>query len=385
MKQVFVQNPALKAVLTVRDELGPRDLDLVGPNVAALTEKGFSQVKVGDRVKVVLSPRRDGGSGSFLAGFVKADGTEVMFQAEAPSSTGATGSTIRINFQPPTAPAPAGYLVDGGAVFGDRGNGYRYGWTKQNASQDRNAPNAPDQRYDTLAHLQIGGDFVWELEVPNGFYSVRVVAGDPIGFESLFIFSVEGAIAIDRAPSSDNRWLEDTVRVSVSDGRLTIGSAVGACNNKLAFVEVTPVASGPPTPTPKPTPPTPTFMGTAHDPSAFEGRHGVIAGVVGSSVGAPLTGVRVSAMSVEEPGVEPTLFGIAQTDESGRYLIDDLPNGRYHVVAGAFSAPLFHPGIGTSIGATVVTASDKPATGVNFFADRPRLELVCPADTGPKR
>ena len=46
-----------------------------------------------------------------------------------PSNTGNPGDPIAINFQPPTMAVPEGYIKDSGALFGDRGNGYRYGWS----------------------------------------------------------------------------------------------------------------------------------------------------------------------------------------------------------------------------------------------------------------
>ena len=64
----------------------------------------------------------------------------------------AAPSAIRINFQPSSAPVPAGYLADGGLVYAARGNGQTYGWNADNTAQtrDRNAANSADQRYDTL-------------------------------------------------------------------------------------------------------------------------------------------------------------------------------------------------------------------------------------------
>src|SRR5213076_195579 len=56
----------------------------------------------------------------------------------------------KINFQPASAPVPAGYLVDSGWTYANRGNGYSYGWDKNNnSSRDRNSSLSPDQRYDT--------------------------------------------------------------------------------------------------------------------------------------------------------------------------------------------------------------------------------------------
>jgi glucose/arabinose dehydrogenase len=162
-----------------------------------------------------------------------------LFTTSAPSP-----SPIAINFQPAASPVPAGYLADAGLVFADRGNGRSYGWTADNTAQtrDRNAANSPDQRYDTLTHLQKPAypDAIWEIALPNGSYSVRVVSGDASNFDSVFRMTVEGVLAVNGTPTTSTRWIEGTVTVTVSDGRLTIRSGSGASNNKICFVDITP-------------------------------------------------------------------------------------------------------------------------------------------------
>jgi glucose/arabinose dehydrogenase len=154
-----------------------------------------------------------------------------------------TQFSARINFQPAASPVPAGYLPDSGAIFASRGNGFSYGWNADNSSttRDRDAANSPDQRYDTLNHLQkpTNPNAVWEIAVPNGTYTVRVIAGDASFFDSIFRINVEGVLSVNGTPTSATRWLEATVTVTVSDGRLSIGNAAGASNNKLCFVEIT--------------------------------------------------------------------------------------------------------------------------------------------------
>ncbi len=165
--------------------------------------------------------------------------TRLYPQAGAPPS-----GVIRINFQPAAAPVPAGYLPDGGLVFGSRGNGHSYGWTVSNTSQarDRNAASSPDQAYDTLTHMQKAGNSnaVWEIAVANGTYAVRVVAGDAGHFDSVFRISAEGALTVSGTPDAAMRWIEGTSTVTVTDGRLSLTNAAGASNNKVCFVVITP-------------------------------------------------------------------------------------------------------------------------------------------------
>jgi glucose/arabinose dehydrogenase len=155
----------------------------------------------------------------------------------------AAPSTVRINFQPAGAAVPSGYLADTGLTYASRGNGQAYGWNADNTAQtrDRNASNSLDQRYDTLTHLQKPGnpDGVWELAVPNGTYSVRIVSGDATNFDSVFRVTAEGVLIVSGTPTTSTRWIEGTGTVTVSDGRLTIRSGTGASNNKICFVEVT--------------------------------------------------------------------------------------------------------------------------------------------------
>jgi glucose/arabinose dehydrogenase len=154
-----------------------------------------------------------------------------------------SASTIRVNFQPSGTPTVSGYLPDTGLVYANRGNGQTYGWTISNTPQtrDRNATNSPDQRYDTLTHLQKAGntDAVWEIAVANGTYSVRAVAGDALHFDSVFRLMAEGVLVVSGTPTTSTRWIDGTGTVSVTDGRLTIRSGSGASNNKICFVEIT--------------------------------------------------------------------------------------------------------------------------------------------------
>ncbi len=158
-------------------------------------------------------------------------------------ASGPATTSIRVNFQPSTAPVPSGYLADSGLVYAARGNGQTYGWNADNSAQtrDRNAANSADQRYDTLTHLQKPAvpDGVWEIAVPNGTYVVRVVSGDASNFDSVFRMTVEGVLTVSGTPTTTTRWIEGTSTVTITDGRLTIRSGAGANNNKICFVEIT--------------------------------------------------------------------------------------------------------------------------------------------------
>lgn len=149
---------------------------------------------------------------------------------------------VKINFQLTGAAIPAGYLADNGEVFANRGNGYSYGWNADNtlSGKDRDAANSPDQRYDTLTHMQKpqNPNAVWEITVPNGTYTVRVVSGDASWFNSTYKVNVENVLVVDGQPTETARWFEGTRSITVQDGRLTVSNAPGAVNSKLCFIEI---------------------------------------------------------------------------------------------------------------------------------------------------
>lgn len=159
---------------------------------------------------------------------------------EVRGQSSAGGFNVKINFQPTGATVPRGYLADSGAIYGDRDNGYSYGWNADNQAnaKERNAPNSPDHRYDTFNQMQRNGTFKWRIAVPNGSYTVRVMAGDPIKSNSVYKINVEGALTVNGTPTPTLRWVTGTKTVTVKDGKLTITNAAGAANNKICFVEI---------------------------------------------------------------------------------------------------------------------------------------------------
>ncbi|MCC5839669.1 MAG: immunoglobulin domain-containing protein [Opitutales bacterium] len=145
----------------------------------------------------------------------------------------------RINFQN-DVDAPQGWLRDIGQVFGDRGNGFHYGWNGDNtaAARRRNLPNSTDFQHDTLLHMQLEGTYTWEIAVPNGSYQVRIVAGDPGHFDSVYRINVEDSPVVHGTPTSGNRWIEGEATVEVTDGRLTVSNAPASENNKINLIEI---------------------------------------------------------------------------------------------------------------------------------------------------
>ncbi|NET74258.1 MAG: hypothetical protein F6K62_26045 [Sphaerospermopsis sp. SIO1G2] len=149
---------------------------------------------------------------------------------------------LKINFQDDTEPAYADYRVDGGALFGDRGGGYFYGWDTDITGYARNRNNnrSANEAYDTLVHMSYndGLDATWEIELPNGDYLVQIALGDPSYTNSVYDLQVEGVTLVNGTPTSSQRWLEVSARVTVNDGRLTLSNGASTTYQKINFIEI---------------------------------------------------------------------------------------------------------------------------------------------------
>jgi regulation of enolase protein 1 (concanavalin A-like superfamily) len=152
--------------------------------------------------------------------------------------------SVKINFQSRTQGSrdvPQGYLPDYGDVFGDRGNGYSYGWSIDRTGATRDRDILSDQRYDTNNSLRLWGvaDATWEIALPNGDYDVYIVGGDPGYMDQTESFVVEGVTITDPSPyPPGNNFDEYSVGVTVNDGRLTIAPAPGSFYVKICFIHI---------------------------------------------------------------------------------------------------------------------------------------------------
>ena len=147
----------------------------------------------------------------------------------------------------PVAPIPQGYVQDIGNVYGDQGNGQTYGWDRNLVADGRwrQAANSPDIRYDTFMHMiKAAPPAVWNIAVPNGFYRVHIVGGDPQNLDSTFQYDIEGVTTATYTPTATGNgyWADFTVTCVVSDGQLTVksgpASQTTANNNKVDFIDI---------------------------------------------------------------------------------------------------------------------------------------------------
>ncbi|HZI50719.1 MAG TPA: carboxypeptidase-like regulatory domain-containing protein [Terriglobia bacterium] len=126
---------------------------------------------------------------------------------------------------------------------------------------------------------------------------------------------------------------------------------------------------------------------------------GTVTGLLRTAAGAPAVGVRVSALArpeqIAELAESTSLAAIAQTDASGQFRLENIPPGRYYIVAGRIDLPTYYPGVviakdGTAIlvtaGATVAgidfALNDVSAgRAISFLAGTPAPAFVIPMQT----
>lgn len=150
------------------------------------------------------------------------------------------GETVwqRINFQDDTLPPPPGWLADTGALYGDHGQAEFYGWLEEpNQARQRFHldPPAPSFMHDGLL---ISGGAPWAMDLPNGLYRVRIVAGDPLFPNGQQSFTANGIPVFNTATDSNLIYADNSVEVPVWDGQLVVESGAGATSPKLNFIEI---------------------------------------------------------------------------------------------------------------------------------------------------
>ncbi|MBC7451463.1 MAG: glycoside hydrolase family 2 protein [Cytophagales bacterium] len=159
-------------------------------------------------------------------------------------------AAIQINFERSNTETPAGFLKDDGSVYGDRGNGYSYGWDANVSAVASERGSGESTQMDTFIPMQYKLNKVvqynyWKIALPNGYYKVSIAAGDPSYFDSYHAITAEGKVIVANDPvyPPDKTHSYGTDTVLVDDGMLTIEPApqAGAYNTKINFIYIQPV------------------------------------------------------------------------------------------------------------------------------------------------
>jgi len=81
VKSFVVKNPHTTAVIEITDDKGTRDIEFEGHSASHFYRAGYTRdlVHAGDRIAILISPRKDGKDGGFLQAFTDNGRTVGLF------------------------------------------------------------------------------------------------------------------------------------------------------------------------------------------------------------------------------------------------------------------------------------------------------------------
>src|SRR6185295_8289042 len=98
---------------------------------------------------------------------------------------------------------------------------------------------------------------------------------------------------------------------------------------------------------------------------------GTVTGILTTEASRPAAGIRVAVMlqpeSLSDVANVSSLVSIAETDEAGRFRLENIPPGRYYIAAGRVEGPTYYPGTTEIAAGKILTiASGDTVSGVDF-------------------
>ena len=154
--------------------------------------------------------------------------------------------SANISFQPASFPLQSGYIGDFGQTFGNRGNGYSYGWSSDHTG--RTFSYSPLPGFETiwgsawsLIRILPGSSTKWEIAVTNGSYDVTILAAGYQCQGTLQQIAVEGSLVVNGTAGWDyDTYVGGSLTVTVSDGRLTVTNGPSAQLNCIDSIQIHP-------------------------------------------------------------------------------------------------------------------------------------------------
>jgi len=151
---------------------------------------------------------------------------------------------VNISFQPANFPLQTGYKGDFGQTFGNRGNGYSYGWNVDHTA--RTFAYDPLPGYETiwgaqwsLIQMLPGSSPSWEIALANGTYDVSILAAGYQCQGQLQQIAAEGVLVVNGTAGWDyDTYVGGTQTVTVSDGRLTVTNGPTAALNCIDYIQI---------------------------------------------------------------------------------------------------------------------------------------------------
>jgi len=87
VKEFVVRNPHARAVISVTDAKGTRDIEYEGHSASHFYRAGYTRdmVHVGDKIAILYAPRKDGNDGGYIVAFT-CNGKTVGFGGLSPET-----------------------------------------------------------------------------------------------------------------------------------------------------------------------------------------------------------------------------------------------------------------------------------------------------------
>jgi len=105
---------------------------------------------------------------------------------------------------------------------------------------------------------------------------------------------------------------------------------------------------------------------------------GQVTGSLKTERGDPVPGIRVAATaSPDDRGAAGMVFvSLSETDSEGRFTLENIPTGRYYIVAGRIEQPTYYPGTLDATKGTLVTINPGDRlTNINFVIAEPSTRV----------
>ena len=125
-------------------------------------------------------------------------------------------------------------------VFGD----ITLGWVGDvDSARDRDHVDSPDERYDSLIFATSPNVRTFRIDLPDGTYSLRVVAGYPQFAHTEQHLEANGVVFWTATDTGIKEWLDETNDVIVTNGTLEIKYGGGSGASLINFLVLSPASS----------------------------------------------------------------------------------------------------------------------------------------------
>ena len=144
----------------------------------------------------------------------------------------------RFNFTTTDGPRVRGYIKDYGVAYSHHSNGLTYGWNDDHRAQAHYEASKQYNNARVDSNIALDNSDSWSIAVPNGYYTVHALMGQPGVMSGDQRLTAEGQIFVNGRPYNGFAFIEGFVTVRVTDRKLTLAPTEHAVADKLVSVEI---------------------------------------------------------------------------------------------------------------------------------------------------